>query len=66
VRDAGVVRSAKSFGGKLEQARGPESEAVQVLGHEKMTMSYRVHSLGIAVDGLQEIVEVVQYHQSKE
>lgn len=30
----------------------PESEAVQILGHEKLSMSYSVYSLGLSMDGL--------------
>jgi hypothetical protein len=47
---------------KLEQARIPESEAVQVLGHEELSMSYRVCSLGVDLRPLGEIVEVVNYN----
>jgi integrase len=51
----------KSVGTKLEQARVPESEAVQLLGHEKLSMSYRVYSLGVDLKRLKEIVELVRY-----
>ena len=54
----------KSVATKLEQARIPESEAVQVLGHEKLSMSYRVYSLGVDLRRLKEIVEVVKYKQT--
>jgi integrase len=51
----------KSVGTKLERARVPESEAVQLLGHERLSMSYRVYSLGIDVRRLREIVETIRY-----
>ena len=38
----------------------PESEAVQVLGHEKLSMSYTVYSLGLTVIELKEIVEKIK------
>jgi integrase len=53
----------KSVATKLERARVPESEAVQVLGHERLSMSYRVYSLGIDVGRLKEIVEVIRYER---
>ena len=46
----------------LERARVPESEAVQLLGHEKMSMSYSVYSLGLDLHGLQDVVERVRYN----
>ena len=45
----------------LERARVPENEAVQLLGHEKMSMSYSVYSLGLDLRGLQDVVERVRY-----
>ncbi|HET6519925.1 MAG TPA: hypothetical protein VFG47_08895 [Geminicoccaceae bacterium] len=45
----------------LERARVPESEAVQVLGHEKMSMSYGVYSLGLNLKALRETVERIAY-----
>jgi hypothetical protein len=45
----------------LERARVPESEAVQILGHDKMTMSYSVYSLGLELPALREIVEKIRY-----
>ena len=39
-----------------------ENEAVQLLGHEKMSMSYSVYSLGLDLHGLQDVVERVQYN----
>ena len=56
----------KSVATKLEQARIPESEAVQVLGHEKLSMSYRVYSLGVDLKRLKDIVEVVRYSMGSE
>lgn len=51
----------KAVGTKLERARIPESEAVQILGHEKLSMSYTVYSLGVGLERLQEIVEGIRY-----
>ncbi len=51
----------KSVGTKLERARIPETEAVQVLGHEKLSMSYSVYSLGVDMERLKEIVEAIRY-----
>ncbi len=45
----------------LERARVPENEAVQLLGHEKMSMSYSVYSLGLDLRGLQDVVQQVRY-----
>jgi hypothetical protein len=45
----------------LERARVPESEAVQILGHDKMSMSYSVYSLGLDLPALREIVEKIKY-----
>jgi hypothetical protein len=45
----------------LERARVPESDAVQILGHEKLSMSYSVYSLVLTLGQLQEIVEKVRY-----
>jgi len=39
----------------------PENEAVQLLGHEKLSMSYSVYSLGLALGGLRDVVERVRY-----
>jgi integrase len=67
-RQLGITRDRVSFhslrksvGTKLEQGRVPESEAVQLLGHEKLSMSYRVYSLGVDLKRLKEIVELVRY-----
>jgi integrase len=51
----------KNVGTALERARVPESEAVQILGHDKMTMSYSVYSLGLDLPALRETVEKIQY-----
>jgi integrase len=53
----------KSMATKLERARVPENEAVQLLGHEKLSMSYRVYSLGVDLPRLKELVELVDYHR---
>ena len=45
----------------LERARVPENEAVQVLGHEKLSMSYSVYSLGLELSGLRDVVEKITY-----
>lgn len=50
-----------TVGTALERARIPESEAVQLLGHEKQSMSYRVYSLGLTPSGLQRVVEAIAY-----
>jgi integrase len=51
----------KNVGTALERAGVAESEAVQVLGHEKMSMSYSVYSLGLGLEGLQKVVERIDY-----
>jgi integrase len=45
----------------LERARVPENEAVQILGHKKMTMSYGLYSGGLDLMGLQRVVEAISY-----
>jgi len=45
----------------LERARVPENEAVQVLGHKKMTMSYGLYSGGLDLAGLARVVEAITY-----
>jgi integrase len=67
-RGLGLVRPRLSFHSlrknvatALERASVPESEAVQVLGHEKMSMSYSVYSLGLDLNGLKRVVEVITY-----
>jgi integrase len=52
----------KNVATALERARVPENEAVQLLGHEKMSMSYSVYSLGLDLPGLQDVVERVRYN----
>jgi integrase len=52
----------KNVATALERARVPENEAVQLLGHEKMSMSYSVYSLGLDLHGLQDVVERVRYN----
>ncbi len=49
------------MGTALERARVPESEAVQIIGHEKMSMSYTVYSLGLELKALHENVEKIVY-----
>ena len=51
----------KNVGTALERAEVPESEAVQILGHEKLSMSYSVYSLGLDLRGLQRVVEKIAY-----
>lgn len=51
----------KNVGTALERARVPENEAVQILGHEKLSMSYSVYSLGLELKALREIVEKIKY-----
>lgn len=51
----------KNVGTALERAGVPESEAVQVLGHEKLSMSYSVYSLGLDLRGLQRVVQKISY-----
>ena len=67
-KEAGLIRSQLAFhsfrknvGTALERARVPESEAVQVLGHEKLSMSYTVYSLGLDMAGLRSVVEKIVY-----
>ena len=45
----------------LERARVPENEAVQILGHKKMTMSYGLYSGGLDLVGLTRVVEAINY-----
>jgi len=45
----------------LENAGIPESEAVQVLGHEKMSLSYGLYSGGLDLRGLRRVVEKIKY-----
>ena len=45
----------------LERARVPENEAVQILGHKKMTMSYGLYSGGLDLVGLARVVEAITY-----
>ncbi len=45
----------------LERARIPENEAVQVIGHKKMTMSYGLYSEGIDLAALKSVVEAINY-----
>lgn len=51
----------KNVATALENARVPESEAVQVLGHEKLSMSYSVYSLGSGLPALKDVVEKIRY-----
>ena len=50
-----------NVGTALERAGVPESEAVQILGHEKLSMSYSVYSLGLDLRGLKRVVEKIAY-----
>lgn len=45
----------------LERAHVPENEAVQVLGHKKMTMSYGLYSGGLDLPGLARVVEAITF-----
>ena len=45
----------------LENAEIPESEAVQILGHEKISMSYGLYSGGLDLKGLRRVVEKIEY-----
>ncbi len=45
----------------LERARVPENEAVQILGHKKMTMSYGLYSGGLDLPALAHVVEAITY-----
>ncbi len=51
----------KNVGTALERAGVPENEAVQILGHEKLSMSYSVYSLGLDLRGLKKVVEKITY-----
>ena len=65
----GVTRPRTSFhsfrtnvGTALERARVPESEAVQVLGHEKLSMSYSLYSIGVDLKARsRDVVEKIGY-----
>jgi integrase len=45
----------------LQRARIPESEAAEVLGHKKMTMTYGLYSEGLELRGHREVVEAISY-----
>jgi integrase len=45
----------------LERARIPENEAVQILGHKKMTMSYGLYSAGIDLAALRLAAEAISF-----
>jgi integrase len=45
----------------LERARVPENEAVQILGHKKLTMSYGLYSGGLDLAGLARVVAAITY-----
>lgn len=51
----------KNVATALERARVPENEAVQILGHKKMTMSYGLYSDGLDLIGLKRVVEAISY-----
>jgi integrase len=51
----------KNVATALERARIPENEAVQLLGHKKMTMSYGLYSAGLDLQGLARVVEAITY-----
>ena len=66
--DAGITRNKvvfhsfrKNVGTALERARVPESEAVQILGHEKLSMSYSIYSIGLTLPQLSDVVEKIAY-----
>lgn len=63
VSDAGTVFHSfrKNAATALERARVPENEAVQILGHKKMTMSYGLYSGGIDLPQLRKVVEAIKY-----
>jgi hypothetical protein len=49
----------------LERTRAPESEAEQVLGRRKLSMSYTVYSLGLVLPPLHDLVERINYEGLK-
>jgi len=51
----------KSVGTKLERAGVPENEAVELLGHEKLSMSYSVYSAGVGLRRLKEVVDTIEF-----
>lgn len=51
----------KNAGTALERARVPESEAVQILGHEKLSTSYSIYSIGLTLPQLSDVVEKIAY-----
>ncbi|KGM35323.1 DUF6538 domain-containing protein [Inquilinus limosus] len=52
----------KCVGTALERAQVAESDAVQALGHEKLSMSYSVYSLGLTLPQLRDrVVEKIVY-----
>ena len=67
-RKLGIVRPRKAFHSfrasvatALERASVPESEAVQVLGHDRMSMTYGHYSGGLTLMDLSRIVERIDY-----
>jgi len=51
----------KNVGTALERAGVPENEAVQILGHEKLSMSYSIYSIGLDLRGLRDVIEKIEY-----
>lgn len=45
----------------LERAGILETEAVELLGHHKLSMSYGLYSAGLDLQGLRRVVEAIQY-----
>ena len=67
-RNCGITRAQLSFHSlrsnvatALERAGVPENHAAQLLGHTIRTMSYGLYSGGLDIEGLQRVVEAINY-----
>ncbi len=52
---------ASRQGAAVALAKFLENEAFQILGHEKLSMSYSVYSLGLDLKGRRDVVERISY-----
>ena len=67
-RELGLTRDRLAFhslrsnvGTALENAGVPESEAVEILGHKKLSMSYGTYSGGLTLRRRQQVIEEIKY-----
>lgn len=63
IDDPGVVFHSfrNTVATALENAGVPESEAVHLLGHKKLSMSYGLYSKGLSLERLRQVVEAITY-----